>query len=87
MDEENTERKERWMKSLIANGDDRGLDAADYLVVIWALVSSVGTCIGFFQKVKEWVSALKRHYRGSGENILRQMLNVTNWKICAWAIS
>ena len=28
MDEDTTERKERWLKLLIANGDDRGLYAA-----------------------------------------------------------
>ena len=43
MDEETTERKERWLKFLIANGDDRGLDAAAYLIVILALESSGGT--------------------------------------------
>ena len=42
------ERKERCLKSLIANGDDIGLDAADYLVGIQALLSSNGTFSGYF---------------------------------------
>ena len=37
MDEETTEIKERWLKLLMANGDDRGLEAAVYLVVILSL--------------------------------------------------
>ena len=37
---------------LIANGDDRGLDAAAYLVVIRDLASSGGTCSGSAQKSK-----------------------------------
>ena len=40
------ERKERWLKSIIANGNDRGLDASAYLVVIMALASSGATCSG-----------------------------------------
>ena len=66
MDEETTERKERLLKLLIANGDERGLGIAAYLVVIRALESSVGTCSGSYQKPKDWIAALKRHHKVSG---------------------
>ena len=52
MDEETTERKERWIKSIISIGGDNGLNAAAYLVVIQALVSSGGTCSVSSQKSK-----------------------------------
>ena len=87
MDEETTERKERWLKSLIANGDDRGLDAAAYLVVIQALASSGGTCSGSAQKAEEWIVALKRHHRGSGNENLAPTVECYNSVICAWARS
>ena len=45
--------KERSPKLLIANGDDRGLEAADYLVVIQVLASSCGTYRGSSQKPEE----------------------------------
>ena len=64
------ERKESWLRLLKANVNDRGFEAATYLVVIRALVSSGGTCSGFSQKSKEWISALKRHHSGSGEKTL-----------------
>ena len=70
MDEETTERKERWLKSLIANGDDKLLDRAAYPVVIRALASSGGTRHGSSQKSEEWIDALKRHHRGSGNENL-----------------
>ena len=66
MDEETTERKEKCLKSLIANGDDIGLNSAAYLVVIRPLASSGGTCNGYAQKDEEWIAALKRHHMGSG---------------------
>ena len=56
-----------WLKSLISNGDDRELYATAYLVLIRALVSSIDTCSGYAQKSEEWIVALKRHNRVSGD--------------------
>ena len=68
MDEETTERKERSLKLLTANGDDIGLDAASCLVVIWYLASSGGAFSGSAHKSEEWIVALKRHHKGSGNS-------------------
>ena len=70
MDEETTEIKERSLKSLIANGDEIGLDTSAYLVVIRALASYVGTCSGSSHKSKDLISALKRHHKVSGNKDL-----------------
>ena len=66
MDEESTDRKERLIKYIIANGDDIGLDTEAYLVVIQALASSCGTCSGSVKKSKECIAVLERHHRVSG---------------------
>ena len=87
MDEETTEIKERWLKFLISNGDNRLLDAAAYLVVILSLESSGDTFSGSDQKYEEWVSALKRHHRGSGEKNIAPTVECYNSEICAWARS
>ena len=58
-DEETTERKERWIKLLIENGDDKVLNAAAYLFVIQSLESYSGTCNVSAQKFEEWITALK----------------------------
>ena len=87
MSEETTKRKERWLKSLIDNGDDKGLDAATYLLVIRGLASSGGRCSGSAQKAKEWIAALKKHHRGSGNKNLAPTLECYNSAICAWARS
>ena len=84
MDEETTKRKERCLKSLTANGDDRGLDTAACLVVIRALASSGGTCSGSAQKSIEWIAALKRHNRGPGKTNLALNVECYNLAICAW---
>ena len=76
-----------WLKSLIYNGDDRGLDAAAYFVVIQALESFSGTCSGFTQKAEEWIAALKRHHRGSGNKNLAPNVECYNSSICAWGKS
>ena len=87
MDEETTERKKRWIKLLIANGDDRVLDTAACLVVIQALASSSGTCSGSAQKYEEWIATLKRHHRVSGDKNLESTVECYNSEICAWARS
>ena len=80
MDEETTQRKEMWLKLFIENSDDRWLDSAVYLVVIWSLASFGGTCSGSAQKPKEWIAALKRHPRGS-RNTNCWMLQLGNMRL------
>ena len=87
MDEETTERKERWLKSLIANGDDRGLDAVAHLVVIRSLMTSGGTCSGSAHKYEEWIAALKRHHRVPGSENLAPTVEYHHSAICDWARS
>ena len=87
MDEKTTDRKERCLKLLIGNGDDRELDAVAYLVIIRALTSSGGTCSGSDQKSEEWISALKINHRGSGNKNLVPNVECYNSEICACARS
>ena len=56
------DRKERCLKSLIANGDGIGLYTVSHLVLIRDLFSSGGTCSGSTQKYEEWIAALKRNH-------------------------
>ena len=79
--------KERWLKLIIANGDDRGLDAADYLVATKVLYSSVGTCSGSSQKPKGLIDTLKRNNSQSGNENLALTVECYNLSICAWARS
>ena len=83
MDEDTTERKGRWLKSLIDNCNDIRLDAEAYLIVIWALESSGGTCSGSAQKVEDWIVALKRLHRGSVNENLAPTVECYNLEICA----
>ena len=69
---------------LIAIGGDNRLNAAAYLVVIQAQVSSGGTCSGSSQKYKEWIDTLKRHHRISGNENLPLTVECYNLVICAW---
>ena len=71
----------------MSNGGDRVLDAAAYLVVIQSLTSTHVTCSGSAQKAEEWIAALKRHHRGSGNKNLAPNVECYNSSICAWGKS
>ena len=81
------DRKERCLKSLIANGDGIGLDTVSHLVLIRDLFSSGGICSGSAQKPEEWISTLKIHHRVSGNENLAPTVECYNLAICAWARS